>query len=135
MLMLSIMAVAQTSTPDKSATPPDQSTASPDKSAKPADQSATADKSAAPADKKDKAAKAPLKNLTGTVKADGDKLSFVNDKDQKSWDVMNPEELKGHEGHHVKVQAHVYSDKNSIHVMKVSMVPEKASKKEKVEKQ
>ena len=29
--------------------------------------------------------------LKGTVKADGDKYSFVNDKDSKSWDVMNPE--------------------------------------------
>jgi hypothetical protein len=31
-----------------------------------------------------KAAAAPLKTLKGTVKADGDKLTFVNDKDQKS---------------------------------------------------
>lgn len=63
----------------------------------------------------------PLKNLKGTIKADGDKLTFVNDKDQKSWDVMNPEALKGHEGHHVLLSAHVYADKNSIHVMSVKM--------------
>ena len=44
------------------------------------------------------AAKAPLKTLKGTVKAEGDKITFVNDADQKSWDVMNPETLKGHEG-------------------------------------
>jgi len=35
-------------------------------------------------------AKAPLMTLKGTVKADGDKYTFVNDKDGKSWDVMNP---------------------------------------------
>jgi hypothetical protein len=35
---------------------------------------------------------APLKNIKGTVKADGDKLTFVSDK--KSWDVANPETLK-----------------------------------------
>ena len=45
----------------------------------------------------DKAAAAPLMTLKGTVKADGDKYSFVNDKDGKSWDVINPETLKGHE--------------------------------------
>jgi hypothetical protein len=67
-------------------------------------------------------AKAPLMTLKGTVKADGDKYTFVNDKDGKSWDVMNPEELKGHEGHHVQLSAHVYADKNSIHIMSVKML-------------
>lgn len=69
-----------------------------------------------------KAAAAPLKDIKGTVKADGDKLTFVADKDMKSWDVMNPETLKGHEGHHVQVSAHVYADKNAIHVMSVKML-------------
>jgi hypothetical protein len=68
------------------------------------------------------AAKAPLMTLKGTVKADGDKFTFVNDKDGKSWDVMNPEELKGHDGHHVQLSAHVYADKNSIHIMSVKML-------------
>jgi hypothetical protein len=70
----------------------------------------------------DQGAKAPLMTLKGTVKADGDKYMFVNDKDGKSWDVMNPEELKGHEGHHVQLSAHVYADKNSIHIMSVKMI-------------
>jgi hypothetical protein len=70
----------------------------------------------------DQGAKAPLMTLKGTVKADGDKYTFVNDKDGKSWDVMNPETLKGHEGHHVQLSAHVYADKNSIHIMSVKMV-------------
>jgi hypothetical protein len=76
---------------------------------------------------KGKAAAAPLKTLKGTVKADGDKITFVNDADQKSWDVMNPEKLKGHEGHHVQVSAHVYADKDSIHVMSVKMLKKQAS--------
>jgi len=67
-------------------------------------------------------AKAPLMTLKGTVKAEGDKYVFVNDKDGKSWDVMNPEELKGHEGHHVQLSAHVYADKGSIHVMSLKML-------------
>jgi hypothetical protein len=74
----------------------------------------------APADKT--AASAPLKTLKGTIKAEGDKYTFVNDKDNKSWDVMNPETLKGHEGHHVQLSAHVYADKDSIHVMSVKML-------------
>jgi len=68
-----------------------------------------------------KAAPAPLK-IKGTVTADGDKLTFVSDKDKKSWEVANPEALKGHEGHHVEVSAHVYADKNQIHVMSVKML-------------
>ena len=66
--------------------------------------------------------RSPLKNIKGTVKADGDKLTFVSDKDNKSWDVANPEALKGHEGHHVEVSAHVYADKGQIHVMSVKML-------------
>jgi hypothetical protein len=76
--------------------------------------------SQSPSDKS--AAAAPLKMLKGTVKVDGDKVTFVSDKDQKSWDVMNPEELKAHDGHHVQLSAHVYADKNSIHVMSVKML-------------
>jgi len=73
------------------------------------------------------AAAAPLKTLKGTVQAEGDKITFVNDADKKSWDVMNPETLKDHAGHHVQLSAHVYADKNSIHVMSVKMLKAKSS--------
>jgi hypothetical protein len=66
--------------------------------------------------------KAPLMTLKGTVKTDGGKTMFVNDKDGKSWEVMNPEKLQGHDGHHVQLSAHVYADKDSIHVMSVKML-------------
>lgn len=72
--------------------------------------------------KADAGSQAPLMTLKGTVKADGDKYTFVNDKDGKSWDVVNPETLKGHEGHHVQLSAHVYADKGSIHIMSVKML-------------
>ncbi|HZQ91157.1 MAG TPA: hypothetical protein VFA60_05140 [Terriglobales bacterium] len=63
----------------------------------------------------------PLKTMAGTISADGTK--FTPDKDKsKSWGIVNPEDVKGHEGHHVKLQAHVYADKNQIHVMKVDMI-------------
>jgi len=80
------------------------------------------DTMAKPDDSMSKPADAPLKTLKGTVKADGDKITFVNDADQKTWGVMNPETLKGHEGHHVQLSAHVYADKNYIHVMSVKML-------------
>ena len=67
-------------------------------------------------------APAPLKTLNGTVKQDGDKITFVADKSTKSWDVMNPETLKDHVGHHVQVSAHVHSDTGAIHVMSVKML-------------
>ncbi len=63
-----------------------------------------------------------LMDIKGTVKADGDKITFVADQDGKSWDVVNPETLKDHVGHHVEVNAHVYPDKSQIHVMKVTML-------------
>lgn len=69
-----------------------------------------------------KAAAAPLKHIKGTIKAEGDKYTFVADKDMKSWDIMNPDAVKGHEGHHVEVAAHVYAGKGAIHVMKVTML-------------
>jgi len=78
------------------------------------------DSAMAPSDQT--AAKAPLMTLKGTVKSEGDKVMFVNDKDGKSWNVMNPEELKAHDGHHVQLSAHVYADKDSIHVMSVKML-------------
>ena len=74
----------------------------------------------------DEVAQAPLLNLRGTIKEEGDKYTFVYDRDGKTWDIMNPEEIKGHEGHHVQISAHVYADKNQIHIMSVKML--KASK-------
>jgi hypothetical protein len=66
--------------------------------------------------------KPELMNLKGTVKADGDKIIFVSDDSGKSWEVVNPETLKDHVGHHVELSAHVYKDKGQIHVMKVTMI-------------
>jgi len=57
----------------------------------------------------------------------GKALVLVNDKDQSVWTVKNPEALKGHEGHHVKVKAHVYDDK-SVHIESVSMMKDSAKK-------
>jgi len=64
----------------------------------------------------------PLKVIKGTIVADGDKITFVSDKDNKQWDIINQEAVKGHEGHHVQVSAHVYPDKNQIHVVSVKMM-------------
>ncbi len=58
-----------------------------------------------------------LSIIMGTVRADGETLTFVTD--QRAWSVDNPEILKGHEGHYVRVYGHMYPDKNSIHVTEV----------------
>lgn len=73
------------------------------------------------------AASAPLMHIKGMVKTEGDKTMFIADKDGKSWDVINPDALKGHDGHHVEVSAHVYADKDQIHVMSVKMLKQKSS--------
>lgn len=64
------------------------------------------------------AAGAGLTTMMGTVQ-DGDKLRFVTD--QRAWNVDNPETLKGHEGHYVRVRARVHSDRDSIHITEVNL--------------
>jgi pentapeptide MXKDX repeat protein len=66
--------------------------------------------------KADSSAKAV--KVTGNISADG--KTFV-DKDGKSWTIRNPEAIKGHEGHHVVLTAHVYADKGEVHVMSLKM--------------
>ena len=61
----------------------------------------------------------------------GQKIVFVTEKDKKVWQVDNPEALKGHEGHHVKLNAHVNNDAGSIHVESVKMMAAAKAKKEK----
>jgi hypothetical protein len=61
---------------------------------------------------------AGLATMLGTVQ-DGDKLRFVTD--QRAWNVDNPETLEGHEGHYVRVKAHIYSDRDLIHIIEVNL--------------
>ncbi|MGA2413450.1 MAG: hypothetical protein ABSF59_03330 [Candidatus Sulfotelmatobacter sp.] len=67
--------------------------------------------------KDDSSAKAV--KVMGKISDDG--KSFVGDKDGKSWTIVNPDAVKGHEGHHVVLTAHVYSDKGEVHVMSLKM--------------
>jgi pentapeptide MXKDX repeat protein len=57
--------------------------------------------------------------VTGKISDDG--KTFVGDTDNKSWTISNPDAVKGHEGHHVVLAAHVYADKNEVHVMSLKM--------------
>jgi hypothetical protein len=70
--------------------------------------------------------KAGLHRLKGKISDDG--KSFTSDKDGKSWTIENPDAVKGHEGHDVRVRAHVDTANNSIHVMSLKMAGEHASK-------
>jgi hypothetical protein len=58
-------------------------------------------------------------SFMGIVSEQGETLRFVTD--QRAWNVENPETLKGHEGHYVRVNAHVYRDKGSIYITEVKM--------------
>jgi hypothetical protein len=71
------------------------------------------------APQKDQAAGIQSTSIMGTVSEQGEKLRFVTD--QRAWNVDNPETLKGHEGHYVRVNAHVYPDKGSIYITEVKM--------------
>ncbi len=101
------------------------------------DQSAKTDKKTAKAEKKE--AKAAEKgkdmSLTGWIKSDNGKATFVNDKDKQSWDIANPDAVKGHEGHHVKVKAKLDESNHSINVDSLKMLRKgKQSSEEKSEK-
>ena len=95
-------------------------------SAQTSDQQGTpADQSQSGMGESSKKADAKLHHLKGTIGQDG--KSFTSDKDNKTWSIMNPEAVKGHEGHHVRLDAHVYPDKEAVHVMGVKMTGEKTS--------
>jgi hypothetical protein len=51
----------------------------------------------------------------------GEALVIVNDKDKSVMSVKNPDVLKGHEGHHVRLKAQVYPD-NSLQITNVAMM-------------
>jgi membrane protein implicated in regulation of membrane protease activity len=59
-------------------------------------------------------------NMTGTVSSDG--KMFVADKDNKSWKIGNPEEVKAHEGHHVSINANEDAATDTVHVNSVKML-------------
>jgi hypothetical protein len=71
---------------------------------------------------------ARLTTIMGTIQENGDKLRFVTD--QRAWNVDNPETLKGREGHFVHAKAHVYPDKDSIHITEVKMPTASETKKD-----
>jgi hypothetical protein len=58
-------------------------------------------------------------DVKGKISDDG--KMFVSDKDSKNWTISNPDAVKGHEGHHVILTAHVDADKSEVHVMSLKM--------------
>ena len=58
-------------------------------------------------------------SVSGKISDDG--KMFISDKDNKNWMISNPEAVKGHEGDHVTVKAHVDAAKNEIRVASVKM--------------
>ena len=58
-------------------------------------------------------------HVTGKISDDG--KTFVSDKDGKSWTITNPDAVKGHEGHHVTLKAHVSADKGEVDVVSLKM--------------
>lgn len=63
----------------------------------------------------------PKKTMDVKGKISEDGKMFVADNDGKSWTIVNPDAIKGHEGHHVILTAHVYPDKMEVHVMSLKM--------------
>jgi hypothetical protein len=57
--------------------------------------------------------------LLGTISNTGE--TFVSDKGEKNWTIVNPDAVKGHAGHHVLLTAHVDADKNQVEVVSLKM--------------
>ena len=58
--------------------------------------------------------------MTGTVSSDG--KMFITDKDNKSWKIDNPDEVKAHQGHHVSVNANEDASNDTLHINSVKML-------------
>ena len=65
-------------------------------------------------------------SITGKISDDG--KTFVSDKDGKSWTISNPDLVRGHEGHHVTLKAHVSADKNEVDVVSLKMAGDSMKK-------
>jgi hypothetical protein len=65
-------------------------------------------------------------HIMGKISDDG--KTFVSDKDGKSWTISNPDSVKGHEGHHVTLKAHVSADKNEVEVVSLKMAGDSMKK-------
>jgi membrane protein implicated in regulation of membrane protease activity len=72
--------------------------------------------------------KATAKAVTLSGKISDDGKTFVSAKDNKSWTISNPDAVKGHEGHEVKVKAHEDAAKNEIHVVSLTMQKQEMKK-------
>lgn len=69
--------------------------------------------------------KASAKAVTLSGKISDDGKSFTSDKDSKNLMISNPEAVKGHEGHEVKIKGHENTATNELHVTSVKMKSEK----------
>lgn len=65
-------------------------------------------------------------SVTGKISDDG--KTFVSDKDGKSWTISNPDAVKGHEGHHVTLKAHVSADTSEVNVVSLKMAGDSMKK-------
>jgi len=65
-------------------------------------------------------------SITGKISDDG--KTFVSDKDGKSLTISNPDTVKGHEGHHVTLKAHVSADGTAVDVVSLKMAGDSMKK-------
>ncbi len=65
-------------------------------------------------------------SITGKISDDG--KTFVSDKNGKSWMISNPDSVKGHEGHHVTLRAHLSADRTEVDVVSLKMVGDSMKK-------
>ena len=56
--------------------------------------------------------------ISGRVSSDG--RSFQRDRDNSVWTVTNPDVMKDHEGHLVKLQAYIAAEKGEIYVLSIT---------------
>jgi len=59
---------------------------------------------------------------------EGAKPIFVDDAKQQIWSIDNPDAVKDHYGHHIKVTATEDATKKQVHITKVTMLADQGAK-------
>lgn len=69
-----------------------------------------------------KGANAGAEACTKKCIKEGAKAVFVNDADGKVWMISNPNAIRGHEGHHVRITGPMDAANKTVHVESLRMV-------------
>lgn len=84
--------------------------------------SAAASTGAANTAQKSQIADGTIKTLQGKIKADGDKLKFIEDGTGTVWELLSSDLAKKYVGQHVAITGHLFPSIGTIHVHEIKQL-------------